>query len=72
MEREGEARTALSPPTLRAMGAAVGLSIAEERLPAVQTVLTELLELAARLERLDLDGVEPDNGDPHAGWEDPR
>lgn len=51
------------------MGAAVGLSIDDERLPAVQTVLGELLDLAAKLERLDLDAVEPDDGDPRAGWE---
>ena len=70
MERRGDRPTPLSPETVRAMGAAVGLSIDDERLPAVQNVLGELLDLAATLDRLDLDGVEPDVGDPRAGWED--
>jgi len=69
VERQGDPRPTLSPRTVRAMGAAVGLSIDDERLPAVQTVLGELIDLAAKLERLDLVGVEPDDGDPRAGWE---
>jgi Asp-tRNA(Asn)/Glu-tRNA(Gln) amidotransferase C subunit len=72
VERQGGNRTALSPQTVRAMGAAAGLSIDDERLPAVQAVLGELLDLADKLERLDLEGVEPDDGDPRAGWEDLR
>ena len=67
--REARATT-LSPETLRSMGSAVGLAIDDARLPAVQTVLGELVALAAALERLDLDGVEPDSSDPRAGWED--
>jgi Asp-tRNA(Asn)/Glu-tRNA(Gln) amidotransferase C subunit len=54
------------------MGAAVGLAIDDERLSAVQTVLGELLDLVDRLDILDLDGVEPDDGDPRAGWEELR
>jgi hypothetical protein len=49
----------------------IGLALDADRLPAVRTVLSELLELAARLETLDLDGVEPGDGDPTAAWEAP-
>jgi hypothetical protein len=61
------------PPSLeavRAMGSAAGLDIDEDRLPAVQGVLVELLDLAATLNHFDLDGIEPDPGDPRLGWEE--
>jgi hypothetical protein len=63
------------PPSLealRAMGSAVGLDIDEERLPAVQAVLAELLDLSATLNHFDLDEIEPDGGDPRLGWEECR
>lgn len=50
------------------MGAAVGLDIDEERAPVVQAFLADLLTMAATLEALELDGVEPDSGDPRGGW----
>ena len=52
------------------MGMAAGLDIDEDRLPAVQTVLAELLDLSATLNHFDLDGIEPDAGDPRSGWEE--
>ena len=52
------------------MGSAAGLDIDEDRLPAVQGVLAELLDLAATLNHFDLDGIEPDPGDPRLGWEE--
>jgi len=62
------------PPleTVRAMASGIGLTIDDERLPAVQTVLAELLGLAATLEHFDLEGIEPDAGDPRTGWEESR
>jgi hypothetical protein len=63
------------PPSLeavRTMGSAAGLDIDEERLPAVQAVLAELLDLSASLNHFDLDGIEPDSGDPGLGWEERR
>jgi hypothetical protein len=64
----GERRAPFSAEVVQAMGAAVGLDIDAERAPVVQTFLTELLDLAATLDDLELDGIEPDNGDPRAGW----
>ena len=66
-------RTLLQPPSLeavRSMGLAAGLDIDEDRLPAVQTVLAELLGLSATLSHFDLEGIEPDAGDPRSGWEE--
>jgi Asp-tRNA(Asn)/Glu-tRNA(Gln) amidotransferase C subunit len=60
---------AIDPATVRALAAAVGLDIADERLSAVTVVLTELFDLAAQLDPLDLEGVEPDSDDPRTGWD---
>jgi hypothetical protein len=54
---------------VHSMGIAVGLDIADERLPMVTTVLGELLDLASALDHLDLNDIEPDAGDPRTGWE---
>jgi len=54
------------------MGSAAGLDIDEERLLAVQAVLAELLDLSASLNHFDLDGIEPDSGDPRLGCEERR
>ena len=45
------------------------VAIDDERLPLVQGVLAELMGYGMTLEALDLTGVEPDRGDPLAGWE---
>jgi hypothetical protein len=66
---ESGARQLLSPRMVHSMGIAVGLDIADERLPMVMTVLGELLDLASALDRLDLTDTEPDAGDPRTGWE---
>jgi Asp-tRNA(Asn)/Glu-tRNA(Gln) amidotransferase C subunit len=58
--------------TVRAMASGIGLTIDEERVPVVQTVLAELLGLAATLDQFDLEGIEPDAGDPRTGWEESR
>jgi hypothetical protein len=65
---DAPAKHLLSPETVRAWGAAAGLEIDPDRLPAVTDVLAELLDLAAQLAALDLRDVEPDAGDPRAGW----
>jgi len=61
----------LSDAELIGFARAVGLALDADRLPAVRAVLNELLGLAARLDSLDLDGVEPGDGDPAAAWEPP-
>ena len=71
MREASSASLAPTAETVRAWAGAVGLEIDGDRLPAVTAVLTELLDLAAQLNELDLDDVEPDAGDPRAGWEEP-
>jgi hypothetical protein len=71
VETQGEFAP-LSPETVRVMGAAAGLDIDADRLPVVTDVLSEMLTLAARLEQLDLEGIEPDDGDVRNGWEQDR
>jgi hypothetical protein len=61
----------LSDADLIGFGRAIGLTLDAERLPAVRTVLSELIDLAARLESLDLDGIAPGESDPGAAWETP-
>jgi hypothetical protein len=68
MQELGGRRLPLPAEAVQAMGAAVGLDIDAERVPVVQTFLTELLDMAATLEDLELEGVEPDSDDPRAGW----
>ncbi len=64
-----ESRGPIELETIRALGAATGLEIDDERLPAVREVLAELIRLSATLDPIDVEGVALDSGDPRLGWE---
>lgn len=64
-----ESRGPVEPEVVKSLGKAIGLKIDDERLPAVQEVLTELIRLSATLDPIDVEGVALDVGDPRIGWE---
>lgn len=64
-----ESRGPVEPEVIKSLGKAIGLEIDDERLPAVQEVLTELIRLSATLDPIDVEGVALDVGDPRTGWE---
>ena len=64
-----QSRGPIELETIRALGAATGLQIDDERLPAVREVLAELLRLAATLDSIDVESAALDTGDPRLGWD---
>ena len=64
-----ELRGPIEPVAIQALGAATGLQIDDERLPAVREVLAELMRLSATLNPIEVEGVALDSGDPRLGWE---
>jgi hypothetical protein len=66
---EGPEPGLIAPEAIQALGRAGGLTIDDERLPAVQAALAELLRLSASLDPIDVEGVALDTGDPRGGWE---
>jgi hypothetical protein len=67
-----ETRGLIEPEAIQTLGAAIGLAIDDERLPAAREVLAELLRLSMTLDAIDVDGVAPDTGDPREDWEAPQ
>jgi hypothetical protein len=56
------ADAAITSGTVAVMARLAGLDIPSDRLPAIAVRLRELFELAAEIDGLDLDGIEPAMG----------